>query len=485
MLIDKRIERLIKLIYKLSLEDSVNKEELVLDLNCSIRTVDYTLAELQQTFVTKSSSMKIELKPDSILQLSGKDELVIREMLHRLYLQDDMVRFFLEAIAHQQKANTFVEKHFISRATFFRKLKNINTWLRDYQLSFDLRSLQLKGQERQIRQFYYIVLFEITNGIFWPFPFDKQLIEDRLDAIVSTFDLQLSNTQYESFLYLLGSQYHRTSQGHYVDQYDSRFPEEIRQKIIDVCEPFLINIPENNRRGEEDFLLMTVVNAPFTYHPMLLLEQNIAINKKHQTAEWLLTTRFLEVFDQIFPKALKGTTRTHIAGHLLQLHITNRYHPVPFTTYKDVTHGKAIAKQHPALNNVVEQISEKIASIEQAPNQLLKIRYLLLLYTFVDINKFHPPLEMLIVSGEGPVYEEMISEKINDYVPFQLKMVTSAMQQHADSSFPIIVTDTPLLKKSQQNVLYIHYPLTFSDLHKIHEKCERLHCQRLDYSFSL
>ncbi len=76
-----------------------------------------------------------------------------------------------------------------------------------------------------------------------------------------------------------------------------------------------------------------------------------------------------------------------------------------------MTHGKAIAKQHPALNNVVEQISEKIASIEQAPNQLLKIRYLLLLYTFVDINKFHPPLEMLIVSGEGPVYEEMISEK--------------------------------------------------------------------------
>lgn len=94
MLIDKRIERLIKLIYKLSLEDSVNKEELVLDLNCSIRTVDYTLAELQQTFVTESSSMKIELKPDSILQLSGKDELIIREMLHRLYLQDDMVRFF-------------------------------------------------------------------------------------------------------------------------------------------------------------------------------------------------------------------------------------------------------------------------------------------------------------------------------------------------------------------------------------------------------
>lgn len=123
MLIDKRIERLIKLIYKLSLEDSVNKEELVLDLNCSIRTVDYTLAELQQTFVTKSSSMKIELKPDSILQLSGKDELVIREMLHRLYLQDDMVRFFLEAIAHQQKANTFVEKHFISRATFFSQIK--------------------------------------------------------------------------------------------------------------------------------------------------------------------------------------------------------------------------------------------------------------------------------------------------------------------------------------------------------------------------
>ncbi len=306
MLIDKRIERLIKLIYKLSLEDSVNKEELVLDLNCSIRTVDYTLAELQQTFVTESSSMKIELKPDSILQLSGKDELIIREMLHRLYLQDDMVRFFLEAIAHQQKANTFVEKHFISRATFFSQIKkNINTWLRDYQLSFDLRSLQLKGQERQIRQFYYIVLFEITNGIFWPFSFDKQLIEDRLDAIVSTFDLQLSNTQYESFLYLLGSQYHRTSQGHYVDQYDSCFPEEIRRKIIIACEPFLINIPENNRRGEEDFLLMTVVNAPFTYHPMLLLEQNIAINKKTPNSRVALNDSFSRSVRSNFPKCVK------------------------------------------------------------------------------------------------------------------------------------------------------------------------------------
>lgn len=467
------------------MEDSVKKEELALDLDCSLRTVDYTLAELQQTFETESSSMKIETKPDSILQLSGKDELFIRGLLHRFYLQDDMVRFFLEAIAHKQKANTFVEKHFISRATFFRKLKKINTWLRDYKLSFDLRSLQLKGHERQIRQFYYIVLFEITNRIAWPFPFAKQLIEDRLDSIISTFDLHLSNSQYESFLYLLGAQYHRNIQGHYIDEYDSHFPETTRRKMIEACQPFLLDIPEKNRRGEEDFLLMTVLNAPFTYHPLLLLEDNIDINQKHQTAEWLLTNRFLKVFDQIFPDAIKGTTRTYITGHLLQLHNNYRYHSVPFSTFKDMTHGKAIAKQHPALNNVVEQISGKIASPEQTADPLLKIRYLLLLYTFVDINKLHPPLKMLIVSSEGPVYEEMIAEKINEYVPFKLKIFTSATKEIENDPFAIIVTDTPILKGSYQNVLYIHHPLTFIDLHKIHEQCELLHCERLDYALPL
>ncbi|WP_054711094.1 hypothetical protein [Bacillus sp. JCM 19041] len=98
MLIDKRIERLVKLTYKLCLEETVNKQELVIDLDCSSRTVDYTLNELQREIDSETTAMKIEIKNGHTLQLTGKDETITKKLLHRFYLQDDMVHFFYRNI---------------------------------------------------------------------------------------------------------------------------------------------------------------------------------------------------------------------------------------------------------------------------------------------------------------------------------------------------------------------------------------------------
>lgn len=481
MLIDKRIERLVKLTYKLCMEETVNKEELASELDCSSRTVDCTILELQKEFKSEATTMKIEFKTPHTLQLSGKDDMFTRKLLYRFYLQDDMVRFFLESLSKKKTAKEYVDQHFISRATFFRKLKKLNDWLNDYQLSFDLRTLQLKGDERQIRQFYYFILLEITGKMKWPFPVKKRVIEERLQRLTDALAIHLSASQKEAYLYLLAVQWHRNSQGRYSPEYDSFFPEEIREKIADSCRSFLDELPLAARKGEEDFLLMIMVNSPCVYHSLPILESNIDIHRQHQTKAWSVTTCFSETFQTLFPNALNEQTKMHVSGHLLQLHRNNNYHPSNFLSYKDMIYTKAIQKQHPLLSNVVTQVTEQMAKCGFKTDHTLRTRYLLLLYTFVDVNKLHPPMRLLILSSEGPVYEDALSEKIHDYVPFQLDISTSAIADREPEPYSIILTDTPLVKETNDNIIYIHYPPTFLDWRLIYEHCEKLYWNRLNY----
>ncbi|WP_054711096.1 helix-turn-helix domain-containing protein [Bacillus sp. JCM 19041] len=389
--------------------------------------------------------------------------------------------FFIETLSEGKTANDYVDQHFISRATFFRKLKKLNDWLQTYNLTFDLRTSQISGDEREIRQFYYFTLLEITGKITWPFPVEKRLIEARLDRIINALALQLSNSQKEAYLYLLAVQWYRNRQGHYSPEYDRFFPKELREQIALSCGIFLDLLPETARKGEEDFLLMIVLNSPCVYHPLPILEANMEVNQKNDTEAWAVTTCFSETLETLFPNTLTEQNKKHVRGHLLQLYRNHKYHSSSFLSYKDLIYAKAIKKQHPLLSNVISRVTDEMANSGFLTDHALQIRYLLLLYTFVDVNKLHPPVRLLILSSEGPIYEDALSEKIHDYVPFHLDISTSAIAEVEPEPYSIILTDTPIAKETNDNILYIHYPPTFLDWRRIYEHCEKLYWNRLNY----
>lgn len=485
MLTDKRMERLIKLTYKLSMEEFVHRADLAGELNCSLRTVDATLNELQVEIEKGSTSMKIDFVNGQTMQLTGKDDAFLKRLLHHFYLQDDMIRFFLVAISKKISAKTFVDEQYMSRATFFRKLKQLNQWLAKYELAFNLRTLELQGDERHIRQFYFTTLLEITGKITWPFPFDREKIEHRLDAIVRGLSLQLSSTQKEAYLYLLAVQHYRTEQNHFSPEYDQAFPFTIRERLIGCCQSFLESFPAEYRKGEEDFLLMVVVNSPCLYHPSWILEENIQTHMDRKTHAWFITEKFTKALSSLFPDALNEGNLIHIKGHLLQLHCNYHYHSASYLSYKDLIYAKAIKKQHPLLMSIVDKLAKATTHTNVKTLSTIKTRYLLMLYTFIDINTFQPPMRLLILSSEGPVYEDTLSEKILGYVPFQLEISTSAIEHKKPKDrrpYSLILTDMPMVAHSNDNILYVHSPPTFHDWSRIYERCVSAYWNQPDYA---
>ncbi len=482
MLIDKRIDRLVKLIYKLSTEEFIQRKTLPDELSCSLRTVDAALYELKNEMERKHTDMTIEYVDSETMYLKGKDDAFLKQLLHQYYIQDDMVCFFLSVISKNTSAKTFVEEQYISRATFFRKLKLFKKWLERFQLSFDLRSLKIHGDERQIRHFYFSLLIEITGKLMWPFSFQKTMIEKRVEQIIETLSLRLSPVQKEAYIYHLAIQHYRIENGFYSPGYDIPFPANIKEKLMSECHLILNGIPEEYRKGEEDFLLMMIVNSPSHYHPLEIVRQNIEIHQKTQTEAWLFTVMFTEKLGALFPSALNKENMNHIKGHLIQLYCYYEHHATNFLHYKDMIYANAITKQHPLLSSIVHQLADETENNGFKRSPTAHTRYLLMLYTFVDIDKLQPALKLLILSREGPIYEETLAEKIISYVPFQLEISTSTIQNKnvSEEGYSLILTDMPFVRGSTDNILYMHSPPTDGDWRRIYDRCASAYWYRLN-----
>ncbi|PAD16724.1 hypothetical protein CHH70_09080 [Shouchella clausii] len=487
MLTDKRIERLVKLIHFIGAKENCTKAEIRKTLACSDRTVDYTIKELEKELQQTGTDMAIVRNAHNQYSFSNKDDRQLNEVLRRLFFQDDMVRFIGCSLSGRLSVDSFIQKHFLSRSTFFRKLHKIKPLLHAFHLRFEPRTFKLIGKEHHIRIFYFCFFWEVTgSGIAWPFSIEKQWAKQLFAPIAKAMKLNLSSLQTERFLYWIAIQWLRVKQGHFTDLYDEAFPSDLQTKMLAHAGELLKTVPENIRSSEVQFLLIILLNSPFLYHDAELVASNLAANQLHRTEEWRATRRFARALKKWFSNALDEEAAQRMEGHLLQIHRNKRYFSVNYSSFKERIQLDVLQERHPLITEGVFAAFEKVLAEEMVPflqmdQAALLIRYILLVYTFADIEKLNEPLNIHIFSSEGPVYEQKLSERMNAALPYHLNVQTSVTYTRDKAEMPaFIVTDTLFPYHEKVDVVYIQSPPTNQDWRRIQQHCEKHHKRAIE-----
>jgi hypothetical protein len=98
-------------------------------------------------------------------------------------------------------ASQFCDQEFVSRSTISRKLKPLNTLLKQYGLKFKLAKFAFDGNEINIRNFLFTVYWWAYRGTMWPFAtVDQQQLETEFAAITIVPDRPLTHLQQLYFL---------------------------------------------------------------------------------------------------------------------------------------------------------------------------------------------------------------------------------------------------------------------------------------------
>jgi len=84
----------------------------------------------------------------------------------------------------------FSNDHFTSKSTLNRKMSNFRIFLKNFGLKVSNSTLEIKGEEKNIRWMAYFVYWQVYHGLEWPFSFVQ---EDNIKKVISDADIHFDN----------------------------------------------------------------------------------------------------------------------------------------------------------------------------------------------------------------------------------------------------------------------------------------------------
>ncbi|MQW23396.1 MULTISPECIES: helix-turn-helix domain-containing protein [unclassified Lactococcus] len=162
-LLDKREQMQVELLRRLiQTNGRTSIQKLALDCNISRPSLDTYLQSLEDLGSQMGKSISISrLENDVVLELDKR--LSFNEIVEFLLLDATKYRF-MRLLLENQELNMIdlSEKLLVSESTLFRKIKELNHDLKEFNLQ--IKNNKLIGNEEQIRYFYFLLFNGVQKG---------------------------------------------------------------------------------------------------------------------------------------------------------------------------------------------------------------------------------------------------------------------------------------------------------------------------------
>ncbi|MBO1308484.1 helix-turn-helix domain-containing protein [Enterococcus sp. 669A] len=229
-LLDRSADLQIRIIRHLYRSGGVGtKEDLMREFQVSLPTLHKYLDEINASLEAQDGKLRIIFDgPELFLRLAP--EFTIHEMMIDRLKDSIKYQLLVEHMDGLKKEITyFTQKFQISRASFFRKIKELNDALAEFKLT--LENGEVQGDELQVRYFYFQLLWYTESRV--------------------TSDIELSMRQMVI--------------DHLEATFQKQFPEEIRQKIALYLEIF-----GRRRKKQDQFQIQITKEEEKTISPKVL-----------------------------------------------------------------------------------------------------------------------------------------------------------------------------------------------------------------------
>ncbi|MGX7149920.1 helix-turn-helix domain-containing protein [Enterococcus ureasiticus] len=347
---------------------------------------------------------------------------------------------------------SFATQHFYSYSTVYRKAKELNHLLQQYDLILDLNTTTyIIGREQNIRFFFFTLFWESYKVLKWPFKDIeynelKKILEERNPEMLQF--LIKPNMVFIWFAVTIT----RITNGYIIneeyDYTDSTFPMLSREKFLKFFSNFTKNYPkleildEANWNYEANFLYFTLLTSqiyPLKLIPTLKLTNFVGVKMNNSN---LITEHWIKQFMAKFDISLDINEYFYLYYNLLSLHNRYLYLPGPveiINIFNDTSYANMdLFIDHELVTTFLNDLfSDPIIAPLESQKQSLINFYLLLISELM--NNKRPVLHIAIFAHSSVFQKDFFETILIKHLSFPINFVSYTAKE-----IDFLITDVSL-----------------------------------------
>lgn len=442
-------------------------------LDCSMKTI---LSDVEAINEYWGEHVGVEYSRTNGLRLNETLHNKTRQLARNLMEESDAF-IFLERIFFQpnEDMDYWIKELYISEATFYRMIKQIDKVLVEKGLVLERRPFRITAKkERWVRAFYVQLFLEKYGLNEWPFDIEREKMIKFIEIVSENFDIAYNDREILESSYLLASIIIRSSQGFTLSENEKLL---IDRQIIDqilILRPAADQIVENSNYIVIKDWYYEVANSLFCACFFTRFEPSCQITLSYLDS-------FLNDLEQAYNLSLPEEQRKKLLQKLLRIQASYQVYPYSQAILFDSAayFSRNAKSQYPHFTKYVHQLLLHIERKSGDPwFSSFYFQVLMILFKEWDglahsLDLHSTKVKILVVSDSGESHAKMLAGLIQNR--FYYRVVTdtykgSSLDFKHDPRFKkydLVIANYPIKNYSFGNLKIVDDFLAESDLSAI------------------
>lgn len=448
-------------------------------LNCSVKTILSDVAAINESW---GEYVGIDYSRSKGLRLNDALHNTPRQLSRELMDESDVL-VFLERLFFQpnEDLDYWLNELFISEATFYRMIRQIDKVLGERGLVLERKPFRLTApMEHWVRIFYVQLFVEKYGLVEWPFELERERLVDFIETITQTFEIELNDRELLENSYLLGTIIIRASQGFVLSAEEVPETNQITiDKLLSLRSKAEWVLAGSDYQISESWSY-EVTHCLFGAYLSTRYDTKCQMTRQH-------LANLLEELEQVYDVTLSRKQRTKLLQKLLWIQAAYQLYPYPRPILFDTTayFYRNAQLQYPHFTKCVRQLLLNLERMTGDP-WFSQFYFAVLTSLFKEWEGLAHALELnaaksqiLVVSDSGKSHEKMLAELIETRFRNRVLLTTyggSALTIDWEESFEkydLVVSNFLIKDYPYDNLKIVDDFLTESDLSSIRSIIEK------------
>ncbi|MFC4772760.1 helix-turn-helix domain-containing protein [Enterococcus hermanniensis] len=450
-------------------------------LDCSTKTV---LSDVEAINDYWGEHVGVEYSRTNGLRLNESLHNKTRQLARNL-MEESEAFLFLERLFFQpnEDIDYWLNELYISEATFYRMVKQIDNVLEEKGLILKRRPFYITAEnECWVREFYVQLFLEKYGINEWPFDVEREAVIAFIRKMNQSFKLDGNDRELLETSYLLAVTIVRTAQDFYSKPMANvSIHHKSTEKIL-ALRPFAERVVQSTNYSMTNHWQVEVANS--------LLGNYVDPSFSKDYSETLEALgKFIDELEHIYEVSLTAKKKQHLIERLLRIKTNYQFYPYSRTILfdSDAYFTRNAQSQFPHFTKYVHQLLLQLERTTGDP-WFSQFHFSVLAVLFkeweglaLSLDIRSSKVKILVVSDSGRSHAKMIAELIQSRFYYRVMIKTyegSVLELSSDGRFKnydLVVTNFPIQHYPYSNLKIIDDFLTEADLSAIGAVIKEIH----------
>ncbi|WP_430535863.1 helix-turn-helix domain-containing protein [Listeria rocourtiae] len=463
----RRLTLLNKLFFATS---PLSKKDLLVSIMTSMNTLNSDIAHLNEIFPEDMSHI---VEKDRLVSLQVAEDINFDYLTAYMICTSDLFQLSLSTFQNTSlNVPEWAEEHFISLASLYLKLKEVDTFLAQSRLILNTEPLQIQGNEISVRFFYFHLFSKAYPYSGWVIDgIDVTHIHTFISKLEKNSRIYFSVSSRLEYAIAIGVSLSRAKQGFSIkfDEEDQAHWEEMNNfysidtvdfSDLDICLGKTLTI------GEQYIVLKIFFLTSFTYIQHKEIETRIRFEKELRPQRFKLAMELIAILDG--SNIDRDVALVGIIDYLARYAFVDKIHLILDVDY--------FSTKYSPNKVAVADIEAVLSKYEVKPgykyirdNKSIILKYLHDLFNITLLNAVYTKrLHVKIISKNGFLWEEYMKMEIRKYYSEELVVFCEELQPAEHwRQYDLIISDFPIESPNDSPILVWHMPPAKRDLEQL------------------